>query len=80
VEATARIVEVIPEKTANSSRFCVANGSLAVRAALKLSAAFSRCLFTMGCERKGVVSDEGDESKTYKHLDSTTTKRRSAIK
>jgi hypothetical protein len=80
VEATARIVEVIPENTANSSRFGVANGSLVVRAALKLSAAFSRCLFTMGCGSKVNVSDEGGESKTYKHLDSTTTKRRSVIK
>ena len=80
VEAAARIVEVTPEKTANSSRFGVANGSLGVCAALKLSVAFSRCLFTMGCERKDGVSVEGDEIETYKHLDCTTTKRRSAIK
>jgi hypothetical protein len=60
VEATARIVEVTPEKTANSSRFGVANGSLGVCAALKLSVAFSRCLFTMGCEHKDVVSFQSD--------------------
>jgi len=80
VEATARIVEVTPENTANSSRFGVANGSLGVCAALKLSVAFSRCLFTMGCKRKDVVSVKGDEIEAYKHLDCTTTKRRSAIK
>lgn len=79
VEATPRIVEVTPEKTANSSRFGAANGSLGVCATLKLSVAFSRCLFTMGCERKDVISVEGDEIETHKHLDRTTTKWRSAI-
>jgi hypothetical protein len=80
VEATARIVEVTPEKTANSSRFGVANGSLGACAALKLSVAFSRCLLTIGCECKDIVSVEGDEIETYEHLDCTTTKRRSAVK
>jgi len=65
MEATARvvmIVQVTPEKTANSSHFGIANGSLDVCAALKLSAVFSRCLFTMACERKDVVGVEGDEN------------------
>jgi hypothetical protein len=81
MEATARIVEVTPEKTANSSRIWAANGSLGVCAALKLSVAFSICLFTMGCERKEIVSVDGDdEIETYEHLDCTTTKRRSVVK
>ena len=34
----------------------------------------------MGCDRKDIVSVKGSEIETYKHLDCTTTKRRSAIK
>ena len=50
-------------------------------AALKLSVAFSRCLFMMGYEHKDIVSvDSDDEIETYEHLDCTTTKRRSAVK
>jgi len=60
-EVAACTVDVMPEKTENSSRLGPANGSMAVCTALKLSVAFSRCLFTMGYESKGeenVVIDE----------------------
>jgi hypothetical protein len=60
-EVAARTVDVMPEKTENSSRLGPVNGSMVVCTALKLSVAFSRCLFTMGYESNGkgnIVSDE----------------------